>query len=447
MSGQTEDNVDLSATRYRELAELVTTRRRAKYATTTAFQSALAARAASEDGRGEPYSEAMVKKIERGQRPIHDEQLDAYAELLFDSSPESGRRQLKEACDVGRARNTAPALVQATSVMRDNAARAKKVTEQNRALTELLRSALGRLEESAERGRALGIKTMQAIEASDPESAIAALKEIRGSEPDDLAASPEDALRSHRYRLAGDLTLMLGRAGAAGAGGAAVGAGAAAATFATVAAFATASTGTAISALSGAAATSATLAWLGGGALSVGGMGMAGGVALLTGIVGLAAVTIGGLALIKAGPRMLSKQREQSAELDRVEASQLWNAEVIARVASRASAVETIVTVGEVRVDALVADSETAKRTAIRTEVVGGNAPSKGSAIDTPPTSGDTVSARLAKILINLATVIALPLAPIKDPTVADRLYDGTPEEIEFLDLALNTARQEISMA
>ena len=45
--------------------------------------------------------------------------------------------------------------------------------------------------------------------------------------------------------------------------------------------FGTASTGTAISALHGAVATKAALAWLGGGALSAGGAGIAGGQALL----------------------------------------------------------------------------------------------------------------------------------------------------------------------
>ena len=45
--------------------------------------------------------------------------------------------------------------------------------------------------------------------------------------------------------------------------------------------FGVASTGTAISALSGAAATNAALAWLGGGALAVGGGGMAAGNAFL----------------------------------------------------------------------------------------------------------------------------------------------------------------------
>jgi len=50
----------------------------------------------------------------------------------------------------------------------------------------------------------------------------------------------------------------------------------------------TASTGTAIASLSGAAAFSSALAWLGGGALSAGGFGMAGGAAVLTGVSALA---------------------------------------------------------------------------------------------------------------------------------------------------------------
>ena len=51
--------------------------------------------------------------------------------------------------------------------------------------------------------------------------------------------------------------------------------------------FGTAGTGTAISALSGAALTKATLAWLGGGALATGGLGVAGG-AIVLGAVGVA---------------------------------------------------------------------------------------------------------------------------------------------------------------
>lgn len=55
-----------------------------------------------------------------------------------------------------------------------------------------------------------------------------------------------------------------------------------------------ASTGTAISSLSGVAATNATLAWFGGGSLAVGGLGMAGGTAILGGIVAGPVILVAG---------------------------------------------------------------------------------------------------------------------------------------------------------
>lgn len=60
---------------------------------------------------------------------------------------------------------------------------------------------------------------------------------------------------------------------------------------------ATASTGTAIGSLTGVAATNATLAWFGGGSLAAGGMGMAGGTAVLGGIVAGPVLAIGGMIL------------------------------------------------------------------------------------------------------------------------------------------------------
>jgi hypothetical protein len=79
-----------------------------------------------------------------------------------------------------------------------------------------------------------------------------------------------------------DATVKSGASVAAGiAGGAAVASMAPSAAMWVATTFGTASTGTAISALHGAVATKAALAWLGGGALSVGGAGMAGGQALL----------------------------------------------------------------------------------------------------------------------------------------------------------------------
>lgn len=61
----------------------------------------------------------------------------------------------------------------------------------------------------------------------------------------------------------------------------------------------TATTGTALSSLTGIAATNATLAWLGGGALSVGGLGMAGGTMVLGGLVVGPALALGGTLFAK----------------------------------------------------------------------------------------------------------------------------------------------------
>lgn len=68
---------------------------------------------------------------------------------------------------------------------------------------------------------------------------------------------------------------------------------------------ASAGTGTAISALSGAAATNATLAWLGGGTLASGGLGMAGGTMVLGVLaVGPALLVFGSLLSAKAGTNL-----------------------------------------------------------------------------------------------------------------------------------------------
>lgn len=91
----------------------------------------------------------------------------------------------------------------------------------------------------------------------------------------------------------------LGMKDAVGGGIASVGAGGLAgmAAYGGVGYLGTASTGAAISGLSGAAATNATLAWLGGGSLATGGMGMAGGAAVLGGIVAGPVLAIGGMML------------------------------------------------------------------------------------------------------------------------------------------------------
>ncbi|QIM62978.1 chemotaxis protein [Pasteurellaceae bacterium Orientalotternb1] len=80
------------------------------------------------------------------------------------------------------------------------------------------------------------------------------------------------------------------------AGGAAAGAAAAYAAYGGVMALAAASTGTPIAALSGAAAYNATMAALGGGSLATGGLGMAGGTAVLGSVVAAPIIAIAGWA-------------------------------------------------------------------------------------------------------------------------------------------------------
>ncbi len=419
MSGQSTDTAGLSRARYWELGELVSEYRSANYQTVAEFVQDLRERKVS-------YTEAMVRKIEHGDRPINPEHVSVFAELLFGSEVKStGVRRLEAAAASGRVRKSAPALVAAGSVMRSNAERLKKVNEQNKLLEELLRGALSTMEKNAKRGEKLIHSiTNEVAEGDGLDAAQAALKTIAGTpESEGSTTDPAAALRAHRSRLATDLAGLMGGLGAGGVGGAAAGGIAAASMFAAVSALATASTGTAISALSGAAATSATLAWLGGGTLASGAAGMAGGVALLTGIVGILAA--GGVALVLAGagPRMLSKQRDQAAELDRIEENQRTNADVIARFVGRTSIVDGIVTVGEIRVDAI--------------KNLDGDDEGRG---------GKKYEA-LAKILVALATVMALPLTPIKNPDVEGALFDGTAEDARFVELALSEARREISLA
>lgn len=73
----------------------------------------------------------------------------------------------------------------------------------------------------------------------------------------------------------------------------------------------TAGTGTAISSLSGAAAVNATLAWLGGGTLAAGGLGMTGGMIALAGIVAVPALLITGISLGAKSEKLYAEARSE----------------------------------------------------------------------------------------------------------------------------------------
>jgi hypothetical protein len=97
---------------------------------------------------------------------------------------------------------------------------------------------------------------------------------------------------------------------------AAVGGGVNVATTSAVASLGAASTGAAISGLSGAAAQSATLAWLGGGALSAGGGGVALGATVLNVVAIGPALLLGGFVAKGQGKKAMTRAIEKQAEVD-----------------------------------------------------------------------------------------------------------------------------------
>jgi len=80
--------------------------------------------------------------------------------------------------------------------------------------------------------------------------------------------------------------------------------------------FASASTGTAIASLSGVAATNATLAWFGGGSLAAGGLGMAGGAAILGGLGAGPIIAVGGFFMAAKANENLEHARSKAKEAD-----------------------------------------------------------------------------------------------------------------------------------
>lgn len=89
----------------------------------------------------------------------------------------------------------------------------------------------------------------------------------------------------------------------------------------------TASTGTAIGTLSGAAATNATLAWLGGGSLASGGLGIAGGTAVLGGLVAGPAILVGGIYMSEKAKEAAEQAKENRAKAE-LAAEEMKTAEV-----------------------------------------------------------------------------------------------------------------------
>lgn len=138
------------------------------------------------------------------------------------------------------------------------------------------------------------------------------LKNVQLIDVPSMAAFPQAELQAMQLQTIGfeaiDALKTLAASGAAGATAGFVSYGA-------VGALATASTGAAISGLSGVAAANATLAWFGGGALSAGGMGMAGGAWILSSIVTGPVLAIGGMVMSAKSKEALAKAKAQAAEV------------------------------------------------------------------------------------------------------------------------------------
>jgi hypothetical protein len=147
------------------------------------------------------------------------------------------------------------------------------------------------------------------------------LKKARVNRPDILDRLDPPATEFQAWEAA---SISLGKHGANVAGAALTGVGTAQSVYTLVGLLGTASTGTAISSLSGAAATNATLAWLGGGSLITGGLGVAGGAAVMGGaVLGPAILASGIYAAIMAekvkteNEKMIAEMQVAMAEIEK----------------------------------------------------------------------------------------------------------------------------------
>ena len=158
---------------------------------------------------------------------------------------------------------------------------------------------------------------------------------IKNVDFDDSGVSDESLVDIETDILAiREFTVRMSEAVGGGAGALGAGALAGLAAYGSVGVLGTASTGAAISGLSGVAATNATLAWLGGGSLATGGMGIAGGTAVLGGIVAAPVLLVGGLLLAYKAEEAKENARSNLTKA-RAAAEAMRNAESAARAIGR----------------------------------------------------------------------------------------------------------------
>jgi prefoldin subunit 5 len=191
---------------------------------------------------------------------------------------------------------------------------AKELKEQAQARFEERKSSLEKARQSCQATlETLGRRKLQVMDTEMRRFAVSfgRLKNVRLTDVPSMARIPDAELQAMEQPAIGfgavDALKALAASGAAGATAGFVSYGA-------VGALATASTGAAISGLSGIAAANATLAWFGGGALSAGGLGMAGGAWILGSIVTGPVLAIGGMVMSAKSKEALANAKAKAAE-------------------------------------------------------------------------------------------------------------------------------------
>jgi hypothetical protein len=175
-------------------------------------------------------------------------------------------------------------------------------------------------------------RTVRLLEELQRRGKIGSFQILTGIEVSREGIKEFDSLAVEATEILGSLTV-----------GAVKGAMSASAVYALAGSVGYASTGTAIGTLAGAAAKSATLAWLGGGSLAVGGFGMAGGMAVLGGLVTAPVFLIGGFTLASKGAEALKKAHAYAAQVkEEVEKMDLAKA-MLRQVAQRLEELSALV--------------------------------------------------------------------------------------------------------
>lgn len=197
----------------------------------------------------------------------------------------------------------------------DRVNRAKSLGEQAKARYEAQKTRVEKARESCQAAlEMLGRRKLQVMDTEMRRFAASfgRLKNVQLTDVPSMAAFPQAELQAMQVQAIGFEAIdVLKTLAASGAGGATAGFVA----YGAVGALGVASTGTAISSIGGIAAYNATMAWLGGGALSAGGLGMAGGAWILGSIVTGPVLAIGGMVMSAKSKEALAKAKAQAAEV------------------------------------------------------------------------------------------------------------------------------------